>query len=69
MDWTSKGNKHKMLEAYKEWNNQELLELLSLAEPNTIRTWQIQDMNKLPSFVNGKLVLIGDAARPIQPCE
>jgi 2-polyprenyl-6-methoxyphenol hydroxylase-like FAD-dependent oxidoreductase len=37
------------------------------ADPATVKVWQLLDMEKLPSWTSGKLVLLGDAAHPFTP--
>lgn len=33
-------------------------------EPSSLGIWSYNDMNQMPSFIDGKLALIGDAAHP-----
>jgi 2-polyprenyl-6-methoxyphenol hydroxylase-like FAD-dependent oxidoreductase len=37
------------------------------ADPATVKVWQLLDMEKLPNWTSGKLVLLGDAAHPFTP--
>ena len=41
--------------------------LLGKANPATLKVWNLLDMEKLPTFVNGRMALIGDAAHPFLP--
>jgi 2-polyprenyl-6-methoxyphenol hydroxylase-like FAD-dependent oxidoreductase len=58
--------KAKLLEIYRDFDPM-ALRLLEMADPETIRVWPLFDMETLPSFVNDKLALIGDAAHPFTP--
>ena len=40
---------------------------LSKAEPGTIKVWPLYDMAQLPTYVQGRMALIGDAAHPFLP--
>ncbi|ROW14080.1 hypothetical protein VPNG_04104 [Cytospora leucostoma] len=44
-----------------------LLRMLEKVPPENIKLWDLLDMELLPSFINGKAVLIGDAAHPFLP--
>lgn len=65
-DWQNQGNIDKMLEIYKEFEPS-VLKVLAMAEEETLKVWELLDMEQLPSFTEGKLVLIGDAAHPFTP--
>lgn len=65
-DWQSQGNLDKMLEVYKDFEPA-VIKLLSMAEEETLKVWELLDMEQLPSWTEGKLVLIGDAAHPFTP--
>jgi 2-polyprenyl-6-methoxyphenol hydroxylase-like FAD-dependent oxidoreductase len=65
-DWQNQGNKNKMLEVYKDFEPA-LLKLLAMADEETLKVWELLDMEQLPSWTKEKLVLIGDAAHPFTP--
>lgn len=65
-DWQSQGNLEKMLEVYKDFEP-DVLKLLSMADEETLKVWELLDMEQLPSWTEEKLVLIGDAAHPFTP--
>ena len=65
-DWQNQGNLNKMLEVYKDWEPA-MLKLLSMADEETLKVWELLDMEQLPSWTEEKLVLIGDAAHPFTP--
>lgn len=67
-DWQNQGNIGKMLEVYKEFEPA-VIKLLSMADEETLKVWELLDMEQLPSWTEGKLVLIGDAAHPFTPRE
>jgi 2-polyprenyl-6-methoxyphenol hydroxylase-like FAD-dependent oxidoreductase len=41
--------------------------ILDKADGEKIKIWKLLDMNKMPSFIHGRLVVIGDAAHPFLP--
>lgn len=44
-----------------------LLALAKKVDPTSIKVWQLMDMEKLPTWTQGKLALLGDAAHPFTP--
>jgi 2-polyprenyl-6-methoxyphenol hydroxylase-like FAD-dependent oxidoreductase len=42
-------------------------QLISKLDPTDLKVWQLLDMDKLPTWTNGKLALLGDAAHPFTP--
>lgn len=65
-DWQNQGNINKMLEVYKDFEPA-ALKLLSMADEETLKVWELLDMEQLPAWTHEKLVLIGDAAHPFTP--
>ncbi|KAH7402662.1 hypothetical protein BKA66DRAFT_564567 [Pyrenochaeta sp. MPI-SDFR-AT-0127] len=65
-DWQSKGNLNKMLEVFKDFEPA-VIKLLGMADEETLKVWELLDMEQLPTWTDGKLVLIGDAAHPFTP--
>ncbi|KAF2025607.1 FAD/NAD(P)-binding domain-containing protein [Setomelanomma holmii] len=65
-DWQNQGNIGKMLEVYKDFEPA-VLKLLGMADEETLKVWELLDMEQLPTWTEGKLVLIGDAAHPFTP--
>ncbi|CAN9253505.1 unnamed protein product [Alternaria alternata] len=65
-DWQNQGNLNKMLEVYKDFEPA-VLKLLSMADEETLKVWELLDMEQLPTWTDEKLVLIGDAAHPFTP--
>ncbi|ANS67691.1 salicylate 1-monooxygenase [Streptomyces lincolnensis] len=62
--WTQPGRKEDLLAAYTGWDD-ELLGLLSAADEVTC--WALHDRDPLDHLVQGRFVLIGDAAHPMLP--
>ena len=58
--------KDTLLEVYKDFNLQ-VRRLLQKADPVTLKLWPLLDMDTLPSWVHGRLALLGDAAHPFLP--
>jgi 2-polyprenyl-6-methoxyphenol hydroxylase-like FAD-dependent oxidoreductase len=65
-DWQNQGNLSKMLEVYRDFEPA-VLKLLSMADEETLKVWELLDMEQLPTWTEEKLVLIGDAAHPFTP--
>jgi 2-polyprenyl-6-methoxyphenol hydroxylase-like FAD-dependent oxidoreductase len=65
-DWQNQGNILKMLEIYKNFEPA-VVKLLGMADEETLKVWELLDMESLPTWTVGKLVLIGDAAHPFTP--
>lgn len=65
-DWQNQGNTRNMLEVFKDFEPA-MIKLLSMADEETLKVWELLDMEQMPSWTEGKLVLIGDAAHPFTP--
>jgi 2-polyprenyl-6-methoxyphenol hydroxylase-like FAD-dependent oxidoreductase len=55
-----------LLEVYKDFDPS-LLALLDKAEAASLKVWELLDMDVLPTWVDGRLALLGDAAHPFLP--
>jgi 2-polyprenyl-6-methoxyphenol hydroxylase-like FAD-dependent oxidoreductase len=44
-----------------------VLTILDQAEPESLKLWTLLDMDQLPTWINDKLALLGDAAHPFLP--
>ena len=42
--------------------------MLEKAPADDVMLWDLLDMEVLPSFVKGRVLLLGDAAHPFLPC-
>ncbi|KAF1962602.1 FAD/NAD(P)-binding domain-containing protein [Byssothecium circinans] len=65
-DWQKTGHLDKLLEVYKDFDPA-VVKLLSMADEDTLKVWELLDMEKLPTWTEGRLALIGDAAHPFTP--
>jgi salicylate hydroxylase len=45
------------------------LHLLNRAPPGSIRAWPLLRVEPVSTWVKGNVVLVGDAAHPMWPCE
>lgn len=64
--WNTRGNYEKMLQVYEGFDPA-LLALLKKADVDGLKVWKLLDMDVLPTWVNEKLALLGDAAHPFLP--
>ncbi|KKK11821.1 FAD binding domain protein [Aspergillus rambellii] len=64
--WGQSGNLEKMLQIFSAFDPA-VLNLLSKADPNSVRVWKLLDMEEIPQWHNERLVLLGDAAHPFLP--
>ncbi|EMC93097.1 hypothetical protein BAUCODRAFT_38008 [Baudoinia panamericana UAMH 10762] len=64
--WTRKGDKQEMMGFYKEWC-QEVRNLLSYVPEGEVMEWTLNSHKPLPSWVENKVVLMGDACHPMLP--
>ena len=64
--WTTKGDKKEMLEFFKNWNSR-VKKLLDCVPPGEVLEWKLCDHAPLATWIEGKVVLIGDAAHPMLP--
>jgi salicylate hydroxylase len=64
--WTSKGDKGEMMEFYKNWNST-VKDLLSYVPEGEVMEWSLNSHSPLPSWIEGKCVLVGDACHPMLP--
>jgi 2-polyprenyl-6-methoxyphenol hydroxylase-like FAD-dependent oxidoreductase len=64
--YNTTASKEQLLDIFKGFEPV-LKAFLSKAEPGTIKVWPLYDMEQLPSYVRGRMALIGDAAHPFLP--
>ncbi|KAL4790685.1 hypothetical protein BDV19DRAFT_401896 [Aspergillus venezuelensis] len=65
-DWNQGASKEALLDVYKDFSPQ-VLKLLSKADPATLKVWPLLDADDLPTWIEGRLALLGDAAHPFLP--
>ncbi|KAJ6029972.1 uncharacterized protein N7446_000965 [Penicillium canescens] len=58
--------KDALLDVYKHFNPQ-VRKLLAKADPQSLKLWPLLDMETLPTWVEGRLAILGDAAHPFLP--
>lgn len=64
--WVSRGDLNKMLDTYTEFPEW-IKEPFKLAED--IGLWQLRDIDQLPTWTKGRVILIGDAAHAMLPTQ
>lgn len=64
--WNSQGNIERLLDIYHGFDPA-LLDLLKKVNVSDIKVWKLLDMDVLPTWVRGRLALLGDAAHPFLP--
>lgn len=65
-DWNTETNRKALLDVYKNFSA-DFQNLLSKANPESLKLWKLLDMENLPTWINSHFVLIGDAAHPFLP--
>jgi 2-polyprenyl-6-methoxyphenol hydroxylase-like FAD-dependent oxidoreductase len=65
-EWSTTANKARLLEVYRDFDPS-LVALLNMAEAESLKVWELLDMDVLPTWVQGRLALLGDAAHPFLP--
>ncbi|KAK3940044.1 hypothetical protein QBC46DRAFT_459220 [Diplogelasinospora grovesii] len=65
-EWNKQGSVEQVLKVYEDFDPV-CKALISKVDPTTLKVWQLMDMEKLPAWTKGRLVLIGDAAHPFTP--
>lgn len=64
--WDRDGSKAALLDIYRDFGSS-VQALLDMVDNSVLKVWTLLDMEQLPSWVKGKLVLVGDAAHPFLP--
>ncbi|PNS17299.1 Zinc finger protein rsv2 [Sphaceloma murrayae] len=65
-EWNQRGDKKQMLEIGKIFNDN-FKSLMAKAPEDSLKVWTLLDMQVIPTWIKGKLALLGDAAHPFQP--
>jgi salicylate hydroxylase len=65
--WTAKASKAKILEHFGDWDASRLRKLVDLIPEDNILEWRLCQHEPLPTWVLGKVVLLGDACHPMLP--
>jgi 2-polyprenyl-6-methoxyphenol hydroxylase-like FAD-dependent oxidoreductase len=66
--WQRPASKAELLKVVEGFEPR-VVAILKLAEESDLKCWTLLDMDKVPKFTHGKLVLVGDAAHPFLPCK
>jgi 2-polyprenyl-6-methoxyphenol hydroxylase-like FAD-dependent oxidoreductase len=64
--YTKSASKPKLLEIFGGFHPS-VVKLLDKVEPEELKIYPLYDMKTLPTYVRGRLALIGDAAHPFTP--
>ncbi|KFY29470.1 hypothetical protein V491_00018 [Pseudogymnoascus sp. VKM F-3775] len=64
--WNNSASKQQLLTVYDEYC-EGIKVLLSMADESSIRLWKLLDYPSLPTWINNKAALLGDAAHPFLP--
>lgn len=65
--WTSPGTKAEMLKQYSGWNSTVRQLLSYVPDDGDVIEWTLNSHSPLPSWVEGRFVLMGDACHPMLP--
>lgn len=65
-DWNQESSLQTMLKVYESFDAA-VVKLISKADPNTLKVWKLLDMDEIPKWYKGRLLLLGDAAHPFLP--
>lgn len=66
--WTRPGSKQELLAAFADFPSW-LRAIFDQAEDDEIGLWQLRDIDPLPTWTKGRVVLIGDAAHAMLPTQ
>ncbi|RDW94889.1 FAD binding-containing protein [Coleophoma crateriformis] len=64
--WSQKTSLEEMTKVYEGFDPA-MIALISKADKDSLKAWKLMDMETLPTWVRGKLALLGDAAHPFTP--
>lgn len=65
-DYTKSASKPQMLEIFKDFHPS-IVKLIGKVDPAELKIYPLYHMEVLPTFVSGRMALIGDAAHPFTP--
>lgn len=65
-DYAKSASKPQMMEIFKEFHPA-IVKMLSKVDPADLKIYPLYDMEILPTFVTGRMALLGDAAHPFTP--
>lgn len=65
--WTAQASKGEILEHFGSWDPSRLRQILDLIPDENVMKWRLCEHDPLPTWVLGKVVLLGDACHPMLP--
>jgi 2-polyprenyl-6-methoxyphenol hydroxylase-like FAD-dependent oxidoreductase len=65
-DWNREASKANLLKVYEGFGPA-LVALLDKANADSLKVWELLDMDPLPTWISENLALLGDAAHPFLP--
>ncbi len=65
--WTARASKQEILHHFGNWDSTRLRKLLELIPDENVMKWRLCEHDLLPTWVVGKVVLLGDACHPMLP--
>ncbi|OBT71915.1 hypothetical protein VF21_09213 [Pseudogymnoascus sp. 05NY08] len=65
-EWNKQATIDDLLKVYQDFDPK-LLSLFKKADPTSLKVWKLLDMEVMPTWIKGKLALLGDAAHPFLP--
>lgn len=65
--WSSIASKGNLVQAFSKFSP-EVQQLVGKAD-DSLRVFALSDFEPLPTWVRGRMALLGDAAHVLQPCE
>jgi 2-polyprenyl-6-methoxyphenol hydroxylase-like FAD-dependent oxidoreductase len=66
LGYEEKGSKENLLQIFKGFDRR-FLAILEQVDAESLKLWTLLDMDQLPTWINDKLALLGDAAHPLLP--
>jgi hypothetical protein len=64
--YEGRGSKENLLKIFKDFDAV-VLAILGEVDPESLKPWALLDMDRLPTWINRRLALMGDAAHPLLP--
>lgn len=68
LDWNRGTSKETLLSVYEAFGPA-VRALLEMVDTTSLKVWTLLDMDRIPRWFKGKVVLLGDAAHPFLPRE
>ncbi|RFU28214.1 hypothetical protein B7463_g8098, partial [Scytalidium lignicola] len=65
--WSARASKQEILDHFGSWDSVRLRKLLDLIPDENIMKWRLCEHENLPTWVYGKVGLLGDACHPMLP--